>query len=358
MTGEPSSNIQPFRERRQMQIAFEHGEQTHGAAISPRVMIWVFAPNGKCRSVSRSWLEFRGRSLEQERGDGWIQGLHPDDRQRCMQVFRSAFISRQAFQIDLRVMRANGSYAWIAAHGVPQYLNNGRFLGYSGELRELQGDASTSSSSHLDFQQNLRQVLRQIAERSQSKAGAKSPTKKKLSRCARKGISRAELILCLNASSTAVIVLDAEARITFCNAAAQSLAASHVATTGTTVPASSSHQEDSDFEDAPVVRTWLDSEGTVDLRNVRIQSYPLSNGCAAFTFVEGNPEDQTPALGGKIVHDLLSVGTGIQLLVDLLLEEPTSRRERAECMGMLSVSLNLLLSEIEKHRPLLEIAQS
>jgi len=353
----PSSNVQPFRERRQMQIAFEHGEQTHDATISPHVMVWVFAPNGKCRSVSRSWLEFRGRSLDQERGDGWIQGLHPDDRQRCMQIFRPAFISRQAFQINLRVMRANGSYAWIEAHGVPQYLNNGRFLGYSGELREIRGETSTNSSSPPNVQQNLRQILRRIAAHSQSVGLPKAATKKKLSRGAHR-ISRAGLTLCLNASSTPVVVLDAEGRVIFCNTAAQSLAARHVATTATTVPTSFSHQEGSDLEDAPVVRTWLDSDGTVDLRKVRIQSYPINNGCAAFTFVESSPEDQTPALDRAIVHDLLNVGTGIQLLLDLLLEEPTSRRERAECMGMLSVSLNLLLSEIEKHRPLQEIAQS
>ncbi len=354
----PSSSNNSFSESQRTQTAFEREAQTDDVATSSRVMIWTFAPNGKCRSVSRDWLELRGRSLDQERGDGWIQGLHPDDRHECIQVLHSAFLGRQAFRTYFRVMRANGSYTWIAAHGVPQFLNNGRFLGYSGELKEIQAPAPGNSSSFGNRPpQNLRQVLRQMVVHQHGDPVRQAPTQKKLSPGPH-GVSRDGLLQCLNATTTPILVLDAEGRAIFCNTAVRCFAARHAARLTADLHGGFPQQGDPELLDAPVVRAWLDSDWTSDPQDIRINGHSLDHGCTAFTFIENSTEDQTPALGQAILHDLLNVATGMQVLVDLLLGQRISRRERDECMGLLSISLNLLLSEIEKHRSLHEAAQS
>src|SRR5579872_6461739 len=79
-------------------------------AIPP--MTLIFGPDAKCIFASRRWLKLRGRVLKQERGDGWLEGLHPEDRDRCAASFRDAFAARQAVHMTFRVRGVNGSYIW------------------------------------------------------------------------------------------------------------------------------------------------------------------------------------------------------------------------------------------------------
>jgi len=96
------------------------------------LMIWRTDPHGKCDYFNRRWLSFTGRTMADELGDGWLNGVHPDDRDRCLKTFLDAFEMRMEFEMEYRLRRYDGEYRWIVDTGGPIYDVNGRFLGYVG----------------------------------------------------------------------------------------------------------------------------------------------------------------------------------------------------------------------------------
>ena len=99
--------------------------------------IWRVDNTGKCDYVNRAWLEFTGRVLEQELGDGWADGIHPDDRQRCLDTFQSAVAKREPFAMEYRMRHRSGGYHWILDHGSPYTDLDGKFAGYLGACYDI-----------------------------------------------------------------------------------------------------------------------------------------------------------------------------------------------------------------------------
>src|SRR5262249_40219925 len=96
------------------------------------VLIWVSADDTMVTFLNRTWLEFTGKTMEQELGDGWVEGVHPDDRDDCLESYRSAFEARKPFMMDYRLKRFDGKYRWILDQGVPWSMPDGTFAGYIG----------------------------------------------------------------------------------------------------------------------------------------------------------------------------------------------------------------------------------
>ena len=96
------------------------------------VLIWMTGTDGLCNYFNRPWLEFTGRSMEQEVGTGWLEGVHPDDVQGCSDGFLPAFHARKPFRMEYRLRRADGEYRWVIESGIPRYTLDGEFAGYIG----------------------------------------------------------------------------------------------------------------------------------------------------------------------------------------------------------------------------------
>jgi len=101
------------------------------------VMIWLAGPDRWCEWVNRPWLQFTGTTLDEERGNGWTQVVHPEDLERCMGIYSTSFHARQPFVMDYRLRRHDGIYRWVLDNGVPHTNGDGRFLGYVGSCVDI-----------------------------------------------------------------------------------------------------------------------------------------------------------------------------------------------------------------------------
>jgi PAS domain S-box-containing protein len=106
-------------------------------ADSGRALIWTSGTDKLCNYFNRVWLEFTGRKLEQEMGNGWAEGVHPDDLQSCLDIYVGAFDRREKFSMEYRMLRYDGEYRWIIDDGCPRYDSRGEFIGYIGHCLDI-----------------------------------------------------------------------------------------------------------------------------------------------------------------------------------------------------------------------------
>jgi PAS domain S-box-containing protein len=142
----------------------ESNERFRMMADTAPVMIWMSGPDKLCTYFNKTWLEFTGRSMEQELGNGWAEGVHPDDFQRCLEVYEAAFDARQEFKMEYRLRRFDGEYRWILDNGTPRYVPDSIFLGYIGSCiditdRKQSEEALRQKEAALRASQNELQAL-------------------------------------------------------------------------------------------------------------------------------------------------------------------------------------------------------
>ncbi len=101
------------------------------------VLIWMSGLDKLCTFFNKPWLEFTGRTIEQELGNGWAEGVHPDDFQSCLKTYVEAFHARQPFVMQYRLRRHDGQYRWISDNGVPRYDAQKNFAGYIGSCMDV-----------------------------------------------------------------------------------------------------------------------------------------------------------------------------------------------------------------------------
>lgn len=95
------------------------------------LMVWMSGTDALCTFFNQSWLAFRGRTLEEELGHGWTEGLHPDDRDLCLEAYLKGYTGRCPFRVQYRVQRAGGEYCWIENSGTP-LREDSVFVGFMG----------------------------------------------------------------------------------------------------------------------------------------------------------------------------------------------------------------------------------
>ena len=152
--GRPSRVIGRFSdisERRKAEQALSESEARFRLmADSTPNLVWVADQTGGCTYFNKTWFDFTGRTLDQERDVGWAAGVHSGDRDRCLSIYAAAFDEQRTFEMEYRLRRHDGEYRWLLDTGIPRYSASGEFLGYIGsctditERREMEAEVGRS----------------------------------------------------------------------------------------------------------------------------------------------------------------------------------------------------------------------
>ncbi len=120
------------------------------------ILIWRSNTDALCDYFNERWLSFRGRSMEQEHGNGWAEGIHPDDYDECLRVFLDGFGKREIFEMEYRLLRHDGVYRWIFDRGVPYYHDNAEFAGYIGSCVDVTDRVEAQERLRIKLEEEIR----------------------------------------------------------------------------------------------------------------------------------------------------------------------------------------------------------
>ncbi|HUR36236.1 MAG TPA: PAS domain S-box protein [Terriglobales bacterium] len=136
-------------ERKLAETALRESEQRFRVITdaSP-IMVWMAGTDKLCFYFNKGWLDFVGQTLEHEAGNGWTENVHPDDFERCLQIYVTSFDARQPFEMEYRLKHHSGQYRWIVDHGVPRYSAEGAFEGYVGGCLDIHEQREAAELRH------------------------------------------------------------------------------------------------------------------------------------------------------------------------------------------------------------------
>lgn len=123
--------------KRANQTLLESEQRFRLVANTAPVLIWMAGTDKLCNFFNKCWLDFTGRSIEEELGEGWATGVHPADRERCLGLYSRAFDARADFEMEYRLRRYDGKYRWVVDYGVPRIESDGTFCGYIGSCVDI-----------------------------------------------------------------------------------------------------------------------------------------------------------------------------------------------------------------------------
>jgi len=130
--------IRDITEREKAERALREAEgRFRLVANTAPVLIWMSGPDRLCTYFNQPWLDFTGRRLEDELGNGWAEGVHPDDIEKCLDTYTRAFDRREQFKMEYRLRSRDGQFRWVLDIGVPRVNADGSFAGYIGSCIDL-----------------------------------------------------------------------------------------------------------------------------------------------------------------------------------------------------------------------------
>lgn len=125
-------------ERKESALALQESEERFRAmADSAPVLIWISDPESRSTYFNRRWLEFTGRDISDEVSGGWMENVHDDDVDRCVQVFNRASQRRETITMEYRLRRHDGVYRWMLNRAIPRFLPDNTFIGYIGSCVDI-----------------------------------------------------------------------------------------------------------------------------------------------------------------------------------------------------------------------------
>jgi PAS domain S-box-containing protein len=140
-SGSPGGFVLVFRDTtqaRRARAALEESEARFRVmADQTPVPLWMSDHERSYVYVNRAWLAFTGRSADDELGDGWTTGIHPEDFGPRQSAFAEAFDARRSFTLEYRLRGKDGAYRWVLDHGAPRFDGDGAFAGYIGACLDI-----------------------------------------------------------------------------------------------------------------------------------------------------------------------------------------------------------------------------
>ena len=139
----------------------ESEERFRIMADTAPVMIWIVDSDRRCTYINKRWLDFTGRTAEEELGDGWMERIHPEDYDACFESYVSSFAERRPVELEYRARRNDGQYRWVYNTGIPRFSADGIFLGYIGSAIDI----TERKESEVELQrahQELQQLKNQL----------------------------------------------------------------------------------------------------------------------------------------------------------------------------------------------------
>ncbi len=135
----------------------ESEERFKNMANTTPVLMWISDPEAFFTFVNKFWEEFTGRTLGQEIGLNWIEGIHTEDLKPFISKYKSACDARKPFEIEYRLKTHNGSYKWVINKGVPRFQSDGRFAGYIGSCTDI-NDQKMTEETVKKFNEDLKNL--------------------------------------------------------------------------------------------------------------------------------------------------------------------------------------------------------
>jgi PAS domain S-box-containing protein len=151
-------------ERKQAEAAMQESEERfRNMANNAPFMVWVTNSTGYCTFLSETWYEFTGQTEETGVGLGWVNALHPEDREYAKNAFLTANESQESFRVEYRIRRKDGGYSWAIDAAAPRFAKSGQFEGYIGSVIDITERKQVETERDMVLQ--LEQTARAEAER-------------------------------------------------------------------------------------------------------------------------------------------------------------------------------------------------
>jgi PAS domain S-box-containing protein len=151
------------RERAEKTRHLEAEERFRQMADHAPVLVWMSGIDKLCTWFNKPWLEFTGRTMLQELGNGWSEGVHPEDLARCLETHVRSFDERVPFTMEYRLHRHDGEWRWVLDSGIPFFQENGTFAGYVGSCIDVT-DRKNSEDALREREGRLQAVLNTAAD--------------------------------------------------------------------------------------------------------------------------------------------------------------------------------------------------